>query len=555
MQAFASPDTRVTIFAARRILTMNPAQPAATHVAVRDGRILAVGDADDAAAWHTRFGACATDDTLRDQVLMPGFVEGHCHLMEGAMWDAAYVGYYDRRGPDGTRWPGLRSLDAVLDRLAQAERAMTDDGPLLAWGFDPIFFGTSRLTVRELDRVSARRPIAILHASVHLMNVNGAMLAQAGIDEDTDIDGISRDADGRPTGELQEFAAMFPVYRAIGSKLAISAGEQPHAIRNFGRVAQLAGVTTATDLVNDLSPAGNRTLRDVTGDVDYPVRIVPAFAPQRSPARSADSVLAEVARNTDKLRFGAVKFIVDGSIQGFTARVRWPGYAGGQPNGLWLIPPAQLVEVFAPFHRAGLQLHIHTNGDEATEVVLDAMTTLLARDPRPDHRHTLQHCQMADAAQLERIRALGMCVNFFANHLYYWGDAHYAQTIGPDRANRMDAAGSAQRLGIPYALHSDAPITPLNPLFTAWCAVQRETASGRVLGEHERISVDDALRAITLGAAYTLKMDHLVGSIEVGKFADFAVLDDDPSRVAPARLKDVRVWGTVLGGRVFRAPQ
>jgi len=387
------------------------------------------------------------------------------------------------------------------------------------------------------------------------VNVNGAMLAQAGIDEDTDIDGISRDADGRPTGELQEFAAMFPVYRAIGSKLAISAGEQPHAIRNFGRVAQLAGVTTATDLVNDLSPAGNRTLRDVTGDVDYPVRIVPAFAPQRSPARSADSVLAEVARNTDKLRFGAVKFIVDGSIQGFTARVRWPGYAGGQPNGLWLIPPAQLVDVFAPFHRAGLQLHIHTNGDEATEVVLDAMTTLLARDPRPDHRHTLQHCQMADAAQLARIRALGMCVNFFANHLYYWGDAHYAQTIGPDRANRMDAAGSAQRLGIPYALHSDAPITPLNPLFTAWCAVQRETASGRVLGEHERISVDDALRAITLGAAYTLKMDHLVGSIEVGKFADFAVLDDDPSRVAPARLKDVRVWGTVLGGRVFRAPQ
>ncbi|MBU9278666.1 amidohydrolase [Burkholderia multivorans] len=555
MQAFASPDARVTIFAARRILTMNPAQPAATHVAVRDGRILAVGDADDAAAWHTRFGACATDDTLRDQVLMPGFVEGHCHLMEGAMWDAVYVGYYDRRGPDGTLWPGLRSLDAVLDRLAQAERAMTDDGPLLAWGFDPIFFGTSRLMVRELDRVSARRPIVILHASVHLMNVNGAMLAQAGIDEDTDIDGISRDADGRPTGELQEFAAMFPVYQAIGSKLAISAGEQPHAIRNFGRVAQLAGVTTATDLVNDLSPAGNRTLRDVTGDVDYPVRIVPAFAPQRSPARSADSVLAEVARNTDKLRFGAVKFIVDGSIQGFTARVRWPGYAGGQPNGLWLIPPAQLVDVFAPFHRAGLQLHIHTNGDEATEVVLDAMTTLLARDPRPDHRHTLQHCQMADVAQLARIRALGMCVNFFANHLYYWGDAHYAQTIGPDRANRMDAAGSAQRLGIPYALHSDAPITPLNPLFTAWCAVQRETASGRVLGEHERISVDDALRAITLGAAYTLKMDHLVGSIEVGKFADFAVLDDDPSRVAPARLKDVRVWGTVLGGRVFRAPQ
>jgi len=555
MQASATPAALVTVFTARRILTMNPAQPSATHVAVRDGRILAVGDAADAAAWHARFGACTTDDTLRDKVLMPGLVEGHCHLMEGAMWDAVYVGYYDRRGPDGTLWPGLRSLDAVLERLAEAERAMTDDGPLLAWGFDPIFFGTARLTTREFDRVSARRPIAILHASVHLMNVNGAMLARAGIDEDTDIDGVTRDADGRPTGELQEFAAMLPVYQTIGGKLAISASEKPHAVWNFGRVAQLAGVTTATDLVNDLSADGNRTLHDVTADPDYPVRIVPAFAPQRNPARSADSVLAEIERNTDKLHFGPVKFIVDGSIQGFTARVRWPGYAGGQPNGLWLIPPAQLVDVFEPFHRAGLQLHVHTNGDEATDVVLDAMATLLARHPRPDHRHTLQHCQMADAAQLQRIRALGMCVNFFANHLYYWGDAHYSQTIGPDRANRMDAAGSARRLGIPFALHSDAPITPLNPLFTAWCAVQRETASGRVLGEGERLTVDDALHAITLGAAYTLRMDHLVGSIEIGKFADFAVLDDDPSGCAPARLKELAVWGTVLGGRVFRSPR
>jgi len=162
---------------------------------------------------------------------------------------------------------------------------------------------------------------------------------------------------------------------------------------------------------------------------------------------------------------------------------------------------------------------------------------------------------MADAAQLRRIRALGLCVNFFANHIYYWGDAHYGQTMGPDRANRMDPAGSAQRMGIPYALHSDAPITALSPLFTAWCAVRRETASGRVLGEAERLTVDEALHAITLGAAYTLHLDHLIGSIEVGKFADFAVLDEDPSTCAPERLKDVPVWGTVLGGRVMRAPR
>lgn len=544
--------SQISIFVARKILTMNPAQPFATHVAVRDGKVLALGGLDDVRQW----GEAEVIDTLRDKVLIPGLVEGHCHLMEGAMWDAVYVGYYDRRGPDGKLWHGLKSLDQVIERLRAAQAALTDPAaPLLAWGFDPIFFGTQRLSVKELDTVSAQRPIVILHASVHLMNVNSAMLGLAGIDEDTDIDGIDKDGLGQPTGELQEFAAMFPVYRVIGKQLSIAASEKPSAIWNFGRVAQLAGVTTATDLVNDLSALGNRNLHEVTASADYPVRIVPAFAPQRSPGEGAEKVLAAMAGSTDKLKFGPIKFIVDGSIQGFTARLLWPGYFGGQANGLWLVPPDQLVELFTPYHCAGLQLHIHTNGDEATEVVLDALETILDQHPRRDHRHTLQHCQMASPSQLARAAQLGLCINFFSNHIYYWGDAHYSQTMGPDRANRMNAAGTARRLGIPFAFHSDAPITPLNPLFTAWCAVQRTTASGRVLGPGERISVDDALRAITLGAAYTLKMDHLIGSIEVGKFADFAVLDDDPTEVPAERLKDVSVWGTVLAGRVFQSPE
>ncbi|SPB16753.1 amidohydrolase [Caballeronia novacaledonica] len=541
----------VKVLVARKILTMNPRQPVATHVAIRDGKILSVGTLDDMRQWTD----AEPDTAFVDKVLMPGLVEGHSHLMEGAMWSAVYVGYYERRGPDGTRWPGLQSLDAVIARLQEAERALDDaDAPLLAWGFDPIFFGSERLTVKHLERVSATRPIAILHASVHLMNVNSPMLELAGIDEDIDVDGIVKDESGKLTGELQEFAAMFPVYRVIGAKLSLSASDNPEAIRAFGKVAQLAGVTTATDLLNDLSDKGMRNLVEVTRDARFPIRLVPAFGPQRNPEGGPDRVLEAVQFNSDKLRFGPVKFIVDGSIQGFTARLRWPGYVNGRPNGLWLIPPEQFVETFLPFHRAGLQLHIHTNGDEATELVLVAIETILSRHPRPDHRHTLQHCQMADRRQLERAARLGMCVNFFSNHLYYWGDAHYAQTMGADRANRMNAAGTASELGITFGLHSDAPITQLNPLFTAWCAVQRQTASGRVLGEAERLSVADALRAITLGAAFTIGMDDVIGSIEVGKFADFAVLDEDPSEIPAERLGQLRVWGTILGGRAYQAP-
>jgi predicted amidohydrolase YtcJ len=544
-------DNAVKVLVARKILTMNPRQPVATHVAIRDGKILSVGTRDDMRQWTD----AEPDTSFSDKVLMPGLVEGHSHLMEGAMWSAVYVGYYERRGPDGTRWPGLQSLDAVIARLREAERQLDDaDAPLLAWGFDPIFFGSERLTVTQLERVSATRPIAILHASVHLMNVNSPMLELAGIDEDTDVDGIVKDESGQLTGELQEFAAMFPVYRVIGAKLSLSASDNPDAIRAFGKVAQLAGVTTATDLLNDLSDKGMRNLVEVTRDARFPIRLVPAFGPQRNPEGGPDRVLEAVKLNSDKLRFGPVKFIVDGSIQGFTARLRWPGYVNGRPNGLWLIPPEQFVETFLPFHLAGLQLHIHTNGDEATELVLDAIETILNRHPRSDHRHTLQHCQMADRRQLERAARLGMCVNFFSNHIYYWGDAHYKQTMGADRANRMDAAGTASELGITFGLHSDAPITQLNPLFTAWCAVQRQTASGRVLGEAERLSVADALRAITLGAAFTIGMDDVVGSIEIGKFADFAVLDEDPSEVPAERLGQLRVWGTILGGRAHQAP-
>ena len=245
--------------------------------------------------------------------------------------------------------------------------------------------------------------------------------------------------------------------------------------------------------------------------------------------------------------------MTDGSIQGFTGRLKWPGYFNGKPNGIWNLPPQTLTNMVNAYHAAGLQMHMHTNGDEASELMIDAVEKALHKSPRPDHRHTLTHCQMADESQFKRMAQLGICSNLFANHIYYWGDQHLEQTMGPDRAARMDAAATASRHGVHFSIHSDAPVTPLNPLFTVWCAVNRKTESDRILGENERISVEEALHAVTLGAAYTLKLDHLVGSIESGKFADFAVLDEDPAQVDPAEIRDIGVWGTVVGGAPFQA--
>jgi predicted amidohydrolase YtcJ len=538
-----------TIFSARKIITMNPSRPEATHVAVRDGRILGAGSLEELSGW----GPYALDTRFADKVLMPGLVEGHAHLMAGALWRYTYCGYFDLCDPDGLNWSGGKTLDAIVARLA-ASAAKQPESPLLGWGFDPIYFGAQRVTRQDLDRVSAQRPVGLFHASAHILNVNTVALERAGyLRAGINHPGIPLGADGLPTGELKGPDAMMAVFQHVGLDRSFLSGDE-FGIRAFARLAIRAGVTTSTDLAATLLDPEVEALLRITGEADYPVRLVPLLRMLGgTPSATVERAAALAERSSERLRLGRIKVVADGSIQGFSARMRWPGYYNGAPNGLWYTAPEMIRECFTLALKRGVQVHTHTNGDEATELALDCLAQALSDVPTRDHRFTLQHCQLADAAQFRRMRAQGMCVNLFANHHFYWGDQHYATTVGPERAERMNACATALRNEVPFAIHSDAPITPLAPLFTAWCAVNRQTASGRVLGEHERISVAQALYAITVGAAYTLKLDHEIGSIECGKRADFCVLATDPLAVAPEALKDVGVWGTVMGGRVFQA--
>lgn len=540
-----------TVYPAARIVTMNPARPHATHVAVREGRILGAGTLEELAGW----GDYRLDGRFADKVLMPGLVEGHSHVMEGSLWAYVYCGFFDRMDPEGRVWAGLKSIDAVVERLAGAAGAMEDPAaPLAGWSLDAIYYGGRRVNRHDLDRVSEERAVGVLNASGHILNVNTKALELAGLlRTGVNHPGIPLGADGLPTGEMKGPDAMAPLGVHTGFDRDLLACDEP-GLRRFAKLCVRTGVTTAADLANLLPEEAVEMMLRVTGEPDYPARIVSLRRFYGlTPEELIDRALELRGRSRDRLRLGIIKVVADGSIQGFSARLRWPGYYNGAPEGLWYVPPEHLLEIYERALAAGLRVHTHTNGDEATDLALDCMEAALRKHPAPDHRFTLQHCQLADAAQFRRIRALGMCVNLFPNHHFYWGDQHYAVTVGPERAERMNACATALREGVPLAIHSDAPVTPLGPLFTAWCAVNRRTASGRTLGEHERIGVADALRTITLGAAYTLGLDGEVGSIETGKRADFAVLEDDPETVGGERLKDVRVWGTVQGGRIFRA--
>ena len=541
----------ITVFSAKKIITMNPARANTTHVAIRDGRVLGSGSLEELAGW----GEYTLDETFKDKVIMPGLVEGHSHAMEGILWKYTYVGFFDRMDPHGKVWGGVKGIDDVLARLKESEATLSDpDAPLPGWSLDPIYFDNERVNRHDLDKVSSTRPIGVMHASGHILNVNSKALELAGLLK-TGIDhpGVPLGDDGLPTGELKGPDVMTPVGIHVGFDRDMLACDEQGLI-DFAKLCVRTGVTTATDLATRLPDEAVAMMSEVTGRNDFPARIVPLrFHHGVTPVDLIEHVLKLKEHSSDRLRLGMIKVIVDGSIQGFSARIRWPGYYNGAENGLWYISPEQLREIINMSLEKGIHIHTHTNGDEATELVLDCVEEGLLKHPSRDHRFTLQHCQLADRAQFRRMAKLGMCVNLFANHHFYWGDEHYKLTVGPERALRMNACATALENAVPMAIHSDAPITPLGPLFTAWCAVNRLTASGRTQGESEKISVAEALYAITLGAAYTLKLDGEVGSIETGKRADFAILEDDPESIAPEKLKDVKVWGTVQDGRIFAA--
>lgn len=540
------------IYPATTVRTLDPARPTAEAIMVRGSRIRAVGSLSELQA----YGPSHIDDRYADSVIFPGMVEAHAHAGSGGMWENTYVGFHTRKDPEGRIWPGCTSIDEVLERLRAADAKLPTGEVLSAWGLDPIFFPGDRLDKQHLDSVSTTRPIFLSHQSGHLATVNSAMLAHEGIDRDCPVEGVIKGGDGEPNGELQEPPAMALITSAsslLGSPFNAT------ALRNFAADACNHGVTTSADLGNPhIMTDALAEHRSVIDDESFPLRLSlfhlgGGMGGGGQPTTTAQKLSELATTGSDKMHLGGVKLFLDGSIQGFTARLQSPGYLPDGDNGIWLSSPEEFYTAFRAYHSAGATIHVHCNGDEATELYLDTVEQVLQEVPRWDHRHTVTHSQLTTPAQYRRMKALGMCANIFSNHIWYWGDQHRDLILGPDRAERMDAAATALRIGVPISLHCDTPVTPLDALATASYAAERATPSGTILGRHERISVPEALDAVTLGAAYMLKLDHLVGSLEAGKFADFAILDRDPYECEPAELRDITVHGSVVAGRHFPA--
>ena len=253
---------------------------------------------------------------------------------------------------------------------------------------------------------------------------------------------------------------------------------------------------------------------------------------------------------SDFLKLGSVKLFQDGSIQGLTAALSEPYHNKPGFKGDLIMPQETLDELVEKYHGLGFQMAIHANGDQAIESVLRAIERADGIHPgRRDNRHMIIHCQTASDNQILRMKAQGVLPNYFVNHVYYWGDRHESLFLGPERAARLDPLRSTLDQGLRFVLHSDLPVTPVDPLFSMHTAVNRVTRQGKVLGPEQRISPDEALKAYTINAAYSSFEEDIKGSIAPGKLADFTVLSDNPLKVNPAKIKDIQVLRTVVGGR------
>lgn len=558
--AWAQDADQVTVYVAKNIITMDPGRPNATAVAVRDRHILAVGSEADMKPWTDRF-PYEIDRTFADKILVPGFIAAHEHplLAATSILRRPLVAYYPTPNPFGPDIPGVKDKAEAMGRLKDYDRESKDkESTIFAWGYDTIAMG-GHLTKVDLDAISETRPILVWDASIHFAYGNSAFLKALGVTAETasKVPGIELGPDGQPNGQfLAVEAAIFAVLPELKKFLANSGP----AVDQVVTLNRQAGITTTTELALGKL---NRELEekffsDYFNNPELPMRIVAVASGDNYAKEFKDeapnTVKALAAQSTDKVIFSGVKFFSDDAFLGLSMALKEPGYLDPTRHGIWNTEPKDMVAKLEPWWKAGFRIHVHTNGDASQESLLNAMASLQAEHPRLDHGFVFEHFGLSTPAQIKRLKTLGAVASVNPSYLYLRGELN-APNIGADRAALAARLGTLVKTGVPTAIHSDLPVAPADPLLLMWMAVNRFGQSGKVLGPEERVTAEQALRMVTIDAAYVLGVDDKLGSIEPGKFADFAVLESDPLTVPSAQIRDIPVWGTVFSGAKYPAPQ
>jgi len=557
--AFAqAPSDPITVFVAKKIVTMDPTRPIATAVAVREGTILGVGSLEDLQPWlkdqkHT------ISYQFKDKVLMPGLIDPHMHPMLGALQFGTQWITPEAWDVMGEKIPATVGHDAYMTALTAAVAAAPRTEPMfITWGYSQMFHG--EMSRELLDKVSSDYPIFVWHRSAHEAYFNTPMIKYL------EAKGLSAEqVKGNPQIDWDKghfFEDGF--FKVAVPYLAGYLLDPARVDKGYAKVRDYLtfnGVTTVADMNTggvdwDLEVGAlKRTFE--RADSPVRVRLTPDALALAATMKSQDAAFDFIGKAGEQnsrhiFTNGAIKLFADGAMFSQAMQLSNPGYIDGH-KGEWITQPAPFEEAARRYWNAGYQIHVHTNGDDGATMVLDVLERLQEQKPRMDPRFAIEHYGYATDGLNRRVALLGAVVSANPFYLYDLGDKYAEVGLGYDRAARIAPLGGLVRRGVPVALHSDFAMAPASPFMLAWTAVTRQTQSGKVFGPEERLTLDEAIKGVTINAAYVLRLEDRLGSIESGKLADFTILDKDPYEVGVAGLRSIKVWGTVFEGRVFPA--
>ncbi len=527
------------------IVTMNDTAPSAEAVAVKDGRILAVGSLSDLSVHQ---GEETETYDLEGRAMLPGFVDSHGHVVMGGL-QALSANLL--APPDGDVID-IASLQSTLTDWAEENaQAVEQVKMIIGFGYDNAQLKELRHPTRqELDIVSEDLPVVIIHQSGHIGVANSKALELAGITAASEAPPggvIQRDEAGEPNGVLEEYAffsVLVPLVGNLGEEgLAAFARAGTDLWAKFGYTTGQEGRSSGQIV---------EVLRKVAAEEALPIDVV-AFP---DVLESKEFIGANTSKSYEnRVRVGGCKLTIDGSPQGFTALRDRPyydpvgNYAAGYA-GYAAITMEQLQDAVNWCYDNDFQILVHSNGEGASDMLIAALEEAQIKYGDPGNRPVLIHGQFLREDQVASLKRLGVFPSLFPMHTFYWGDWHRDHTVGPINAENISPTGWLHERGMKFGTHHDAPVAFPNSMRVLAATVTRRTRSGDILGPHQRVDVMTALKAMTIWPAWQHFEEDEKGSIEVGKVADFVILSDDPTAVDPETLAELEVRVTIKGDEV-----
>lgn len=521
------------------IVTMVNETDAPEAVLIEEGKIVFVGSLKEA---ENLAADTAERIDLAGKTLMPAFIDPHSHISMYSQFSSL---------ADLSECTNFDEIVETLRRYKE-KRGIGADGAIMGTGYDHNFLREEAHPTREvLDQVADDIPVCLFHTSGHMAVANTALLRLAGLSKETaDPEGghYGRDDKGNPNGYIEEIPAMTPVLMTVFSRLKMDAVKQLLEVQD---IYLKYGITTVQD--------GSTSRENIEGFLQLAARgifklDVVAYAV------SGDTGIGDLpavhreafGKYQNHFKIGGAKIILDGSPQGKTAWLTRP-YEGGESNCGYPTHPDEWVEGAV---RAALegeyQILAHCNGDAASDQYIRCYKKALAATGKTDTdiRPVMIHCQTVRDDQLDEMAEIHMIPSIFVAHTYYWGDVHL-KNLGWERGSRISPVRSALERGLIYNFHQDCPVLKPDMMQTVWCAVNRITRKGVEIGKEQCISTFDALKGITINAAYAYHEENRKGTLEAGKLADLVILAKNPLKTAPMELKDIAVEETIKEGETL----